>query len=49
MAGYEEMAALAAEAYGDDDGDYGECERCGERTGRDVCRKCALVEAVEAA
>jgi uncharacterized protein (TIGR00269 family) len=48
MAGYEEMAALAAEAYGDDDADYGECDRCGARTARDICRKCALVEAVEA-
>jgi len=47
MAGYEEMAALAARAYGDDDADYGECDHCGERTGRDICRKCALVEAVE--
>jgi uncharacterized protein (TIGR00269 family) len=48
MAGYEEMAALAAEAYGDDDADYGECDRCGATTARDICRKCALVDAIEA-
>lgn len=48
MAGYEELAAMAAEAYGDDDADIGECDRCGATTARDICRKCALVEAVEA-
>ncbi|MUV90317.1 TIGR00269 family protein [Halapricum sp. CBA1109] len=47
MAGYERLAALAAEAYGDD-ADLGECDRCGATTARDICRKCALVEAVEA-
>jgi len=48
MAGYEEMAALAAEAYGGDDEKFGECDSCGARTARDICRKCALVEAVDA-
>jgi uncharacterized protein (TIGR00269 family) len=50
MAGYEELAELAAQRYGEDsDGsDLGECERCGSTTGRDVCRKCRLIEAVEA-
>ncbi|MFB6188735.1 MAG: TIGR00269 family protein [Halapricum sp.] len=50
MAGYEELAALAAEAYGSDEHttDFGECDRCGAPTARDICRKCALVEAVEA-
>ncbi|QSG04633.1 tRNA 2-thiolation protein NcsA [Halapricum desulfuricans] len=47
MAGYEELAALAATAYGEDRQEYGECERCGAPTGRDICRKCALVEALE--
>jgi uncharacterized protein (TIGR00269 family) len=49
MAGYEEVAALTAETYGgnDDDGP-GECERCGSTTSADVCRKCRLLEAVEA-
>ncbi|WP_101295751.1 tRNA 2-thiolation protein NcsA [Halegenticoccus soli] len=57
MAGYEELAELAARRYrnggedGADDGDaaLGECERCGSKTARDVCRKCRLIEAVEAA
>ncbi|MFB6282237.1 MAG: TIGR00269 family protein [Haloferacaceae archaeon] len=50
MAGYEDLAALAAREYRDDGGpDLGECERCGSPTGADVCRKCRLVEAVEAA
>ena len=50
MAGYEELAELAAQRYGEDSdgGDLGECERCGSTTGRDVCRKCRLIEAVEA-
>jgi uncharacterized protein (TIGR00269 family) len=49
MAGYEELAAMAAQAYGDDDQSFGECDRCGAPTARDICRKCALVEAVDAA
>jgi uncharacterized protein (TIGR00269 family) len=50
MAGYEELAELAAERYGEesDGSELGECERCGSTTGRDVCRKCRLIEAVEA-
>jgi tRNA(Ile)-lysidine synthase TilS/MesJ len=50
MAGYEELAELAAQRYGEDSdsSDLGECERCGSTTGRDVCRKCRLIEAVEA-
>ena len=48
MAGYEEMAALAAEAYGGNDEKFGQCDSCGARTARDICRKCALVEAVDA-
>ena len=47
LAGYEELARLAAEAYRDGDDDRGECERCGSPTTRDICRKCRLVEAVE--
>jgi len=46
MAGYEELAALAADAYGEQRQEYGECERCGAPTARDICRKCALVEAL---
>ncbi|PSQ56884.1 TIGR00269 family protein [Halobacteriales archaeon SW_8_68_21] len=61
MAGYEELSALAAEAYRDggdttaNDGSDAhdlpalrECERCGSQTSRDVCRKCRLLESIEA-
>jgi uncharacterized protein (TIGR00269 family) len=51
MAGYEKLAALAAEAYrseDDRDTDFGECENCGAPTGRDRCRKCNLLDALEA-
>jgi uncharacterized protein (TIGR00269 family) len=49
MAGYEELAALAAERYGDGGPDLSACDRCGSQTSSDVCRKCRLVEAVRAA
>jgi uncharacterized protein (TIGR00269 family) len=50
MAGYEELAALAADEFGAGEGkrQLGECERCGASTTRDVCRKCALVDAIHA-
>ena len=50
MAGYEKLAALAADAYGGDDGDrnFGECDNCGAPTARDICRKCNLLDALEA-
>ncbi|WP_232700823.1 tRNA 2-thiolation protein NcsA [Halobacterium wangiae] len=48
MAGYEELASLAADEYGDEDRDVGECEACGAPTTREKCRKCALVDAVNA-
>ncbi|MGM0590794.1 MAG: tRNA 2-thiolation protein NcsA [Halobacteriota archaeon] len=50
MAGYEELAGLAAERYRTDDETtaLGECERCGSSTTRNVCRKCRLIEAIEA-
>ena len=52
MAGYEELSALAADAYrGDGDGEnpgLSECERCGSKTSRDVCRKCRLLASIEA-
>ena len=48
IAGYEELAGLAARdrRRGDpeEESDLGECERCGSTTGRDVCRKCRLLE-----
>jgi len=46
MAGYEELAALAAERYRGDGPDLEECVECGAATTRDRCRKCVLVEAV---
>jgi uncharacterized protein (TIGR00269 family) len=48
MAGYEELAALAAGEYdaSGGDGDLGECAECGSPTGREVCRKCGLLGAL---
>ena len=47
MAGYEELAGLAAEREReDDDPDLGECAECGAPTGAEVCQSCRLVEAV---
>ncbi|WP_313692009.1 tRNA 2-thiolation protein NcsA [Halorarum halobium] len=49
MAGYEELAGIVAEEYrGEGSTDLSECERCGSSTARDVCRKCRLIESVEA-
>ena len=50
MAGYEKLAALAADAYGGEDSetDFGECDNCGAPTARELCRKCNLLEALEA-
>ncbi|PSP87852.1 TIGR00269 family protein [Halobacteriales archaeon QS_4_69_34] len=49
MAGYEELAAMAAERYRGGGSDLGECERCGSATTRETCRTCQLVESVHAA
>jgi uncharacterized protein (TIGR00269 family) len=52
LSGYEELAELAAERYRDtgdgepDAADFGECDRCGAPTARDICRKCYLVAAI---
>jgi len=48
LAGYEELARLAAEAHRGDGPDLGECEECGAATARDVCRTCSLLDALEA-
>jgi uncharacterized protein (TIGR00269 family) len=49
MSGYEELAELAADAYGgDEEGNLGECEECGSTTSADVCRKCRLLASMEA-
>ena len=50
MAGYEDLAALAAEKYRRDaDRDIAACEKCGTPTTGDRCRKCALLASIEAA
>lgn len=52
MAGYEELAALAAEKYrssGEHEADLSPCAECGSSTARDVCRKCSLLSSIEAA
>jgi uncharacterized protein (TIGR00269 family) len=48
LSGYEELAELAAERHRENEGDrdFGECDRCGAPTARDICRKCYLVAAV---
>ncbi len=46
MAGYEELAAMAADRYKGGGVDLVECEECGSLTTRDVCRKCSLVTAL---
>jgi len=46
MAGYEELAALAAAKHRGGDGGFGECERCGGPTRGEVCRKCDLLAAL---
>ena len=48
LAGYEELAKLAARAYRGRNRDFGECERCGNATTRELCRTCQLTEAVHA-
>jgi len=46
MAGYEEMASLAAERYGGDEEAYDTCESCGAPTAGDRCRTCTLLDAL---
>jgi uncharacterized protein (TIGR00269 family) len=47
MAGYEEMAGMAAEEHrGESQDEYRECERCGGPTRQEVCRKCGLLDAL---
>jgi uncharacterized protein (TIGR00269 family) len=50
MAGYEPIAALVSAAVGGADADrvFGECDRCGAPTDREICRKCDLLDALEA-
>jgi len=48
MAGYEQLAGLAATEYDDDNPDLDECENCGSPTTGEQCRKCGLLAALEA-
>ncbi len=46
LAGYEDLAGLAAAAERRGTDEFGECETCGAATARDVCRKCAMLAAL---
>ena len=48
MAGYEELAALAASKHRGETPELDECERCGSPTTGERCRKCGLLDALEA-
>jgi len=48
MAGYEELAELAAGRYGGGTEDLGECVDCGAPTAREQCRKCDLLGSLAA-
>jgi len=49
MSGYEELAELTAERYrGGDQRELNSCERCGSKTGSRICRKCRLIESINA-
>ena len=48
LAGYEELAGIVAERYDDseDGAELRSCRECGSTTTREICRKCALLEAL---
>lgn len=48
MAGYEDLARLAAPERVVDETTHGECEKCGAPTTGTVCRKCELLDALGA-
>jgi len=54
LAGYEELAAIVASEYHSDrddsheKSDLGDCDRCGSTTTRELCRKCQLLDALDA-
>ena len=48
MAGYEELASLAATEHRGAETDYDECPECGSPTTDGLCRKCGLLDALEA-
>ena len=48
MSGYEELAELTAERYRGGESELNNCEQCGSKTGSRVCRKCRLIESINA-
>ncbi|MFP8889442.1 tRNA 2-thiolation protein NcsA [Natrialbaceae archaeon A-CW2] len=50
LSGYEELAGIVAERYDadGDDPDLRECTECGSTTTREICRKCSLLESIQA-
>ncbi len=48
MAGYEELGGIVSDALDDRSADLRECTRCGSTTTREICRKCSLLDAIEA-
>ncbi|WP_336326247.1 tRNA 2-thiolation protein NcsA [Halovenus sp. HT40] len=48
MSGYEELAGLASDEYRDGSPDLDECDNCGSPTTGEFCRKCDLLETLEA-
>lgn len=48
MAGYEELGEIVSDALDDRSADLRECTRCGSTTTREICRKCSLLDAIEA-
>jgi alpha-L-fucosidase len=48
--GYKEFVPeLTAERYRSDEGaELNDCEQCGSKTGSRVCRKCRLIESINA-
>ncbi|WP_114575779.1 TIGR00269 family protein [Saliphagus sp. LR7] len=49
ISGYEELAGIAAGEYNSEGGaDLRDCAECGSTTTREICRKCSLLESIEA-
>jgi uncharacterized protein (TIGR00269 family) len=46
MAGYEELAGMAATHHRRENQEHQECQRCGEPTRQELCRKCSLLDAL---
>ncbi len=46
LSGYEELAAIVADRYGDDGTELRECVECGATTTGERCRKCSLLDSL---